>query len=73
MIRPTGPLVIAAVLAASPLALAPAAAPAGDAPIARARETLVPFKRALKRALTDGMRDGPVHAIEACHTEAPGI
>lgn len=46
---------------------------AEDASSKRARETLGPFKRALKQALTEGLRDGPVQAIDACHTQAPDI
>ena len=71
------------VLLTSALALAAAipwapAARAGDATdddatTERAQEALGPFKRALKQALTEGLREGPVQAIDACNTKAPGI
>jgi hypothetical protein len=50
-----------------------AAAHADDSTEQRAREALAPFKSALKQALTDGMREGPVAAVETCHVEAPEI
>lgn len=39
----------------------------------RGAELLAPFKRDLMQALTAGMAEGPVAAIEVCQIEAPGI
>ncbi len=48
-------------------------AQADEATEARAQQALGPFKKALKQALTEGMSEGPVAAIGACNTKAPGI
>lgn len=52
--------------------LVPWVAAAGDHTQAGA-EALGPFKRALKQALQSGMQEGPVNAVGACNTKAPGI
>ena len=39
----------------------------------RAAKTLMPFKKALKQALLDGLAKGPVEAISACQVHAPEI
>jgi len=53
-------------------AIAVASSP-GSSDQERAAEVLGPFKRSLKKALVDGMAEGPVHAVEACQLKAPGI
>lgn len=42
-------------------------------PEAEGAALLAPFKQDLKSALMQGMESGPVAAISACRTEAPGI
>jgi hypothetical protein len=39
----------------------------------RGAEILMPFKKELKLALQSGMQQGPIEAIGACRTLAPGI
>jgi len=39
----------------------------------RGAEIILPFKQQLKKALQQGMADGPVAAVNACHLEAPAI
>lgn len=49
---------------------------AGDVPaeaVERAARSLDPFKRLLKKALTSGMEESPVKAIEVCNMKAPEI
>ena len=46
---------------------------AQDAGMERAKELLLPFKQGLQTALREGMAQGPVQAIDACHIQAPGI
>jgi len=41
--------------------------------VAHAQEALLPFKQELKAALVAGLEEGPVAAIQACRTQAPGI
>jgi len=42
-------------------------------PLVRGAEIILPFKQQLKQALLQGMADGPVAAVNACHLEAPAI
>lgn len=50
------------------------AAPAEDPALARAREAVGGFKRALKAALTAALAEGgPVHALGVCQREAPRL
>lgn len=39
----------------------------------RAEDVLGGFKRSLKQALVEGLAQGPVAAVEACHLEAPDL
>ncbi len=52
------------------LALLPTSLAASEA---AGPEALMPFKRALMGALTAGLEEGPVAAVEACHLVAPGL
>lgn len=36
-------------------------------------EAVLPFKQSLKAALTEGMNEGPIHAVSVCRIEAPSI
>ena len=48
--------------------------PPGDAQAAeQAAAALKPFKQKLMQALTDGLQQGPVAAIDKCQLEAPMI
>ena len=42
-------------------------------PAAKGAALLAPFKSDLKKALTEGMQEGPAAAIEVCSQLAPGI
>lgn len=54
-------------------ALTPVHIHADTSTTARAQDALGPFKRALEQALTEGMSEGPVHAVGACNVKAPAI
>ena len=49
------------------------AAQAQDSETEHARQLLLPFKKNLQTALLEGMAQGPVNAIDACHLQAPEI
>ena len=66
-------ILFAVTLAGAALGVALPLAHAEDTTAARAQVVLSPFKRALKQALTEGMREGPVPAIAACNTRAPEL
>ncbi len=47
--------------------------PVGDAEIERAKAALQPFKKQLRLALKEGLREGPKNAVWVCREKAPGI
>ena len=48
-------------------------ASAGDSSESRGAELLMPFKQQLKKALLEGLAEGPDTAVTACKIEAPRI
>lgn len=60
------PFIAALAVLAAPSAGAEATASPGAA-------LLKPFKERLKGALVAGMAEGPAHAVDACHLQAPDI
>ena len=47
--------------------------PVSEAEIERAKAYLQPFKKQLRLALKEGLRDGPNNAVWVCRDKAPGI